>query len=61
DEFRQVIERRFWTNISRTLGVGALVALIAGVLLTRWMVAPLRELERGAKAVTEHHWDYRVP
>ena len=61
EEFRQVIERRFWTNISRTLGVGALVALIAGVLLTRWLVAPLRELEQGARAVTEHQWDYRVP
>ena len=61
EEFRQLIERRFWTNISRTLGVGALVALIAGVLLTRWLVAPLRELEQGARAVTEHQWDYRVP
>jgi two-component system sensor histidine kinase BaeS len=61
EEFRQVIERRFWTNISRTLGVGALFALIAGVLLTRWLVAPLRELEQGAIAVTEHQWDYRVP
>lgn len=61
EEFRQVIERRFWTNISRTMAVGALVALIAGVLLTRWLVAPLRELEQGARAVTEHQWDYRVP
>ncbi len=61
EEFRQVIERRFWTNISRTLGVGALVALIAGVLLTRWLVAPLRELEQGARAVVRHQWDYRVP
>lgn len=61
EEFRQQIERRFWTNISRTLAVGALVALIAGVLLTRWLVAPLREMEQGARAVTEHQWDYRVP
>jgi signal transduction histidine kinase len=61
EEFRQLVERRFWTNISRTLAVGALVALIAGVLLTRWLVAPLRELELGARAVTEHQWDYRVP
>jgi signal transduction histidine kinase len=61
EEFRQLVERRFWTNISRTLIVGALVALVAGVLLTRWLVAPLRELEQGARAVTEHQWDYRVP
>ena len=61
EEFRQLVERRFWNNISRTLVVGALVALVAGVLLTRWLVAPLRELERGARAVTEHQWDHRVP
>jgi len=61
DEFREVIEMRFWTNLSWTLAVGAVVALIAGVLLTRWLVAPLRELEQGARAVTEHQWDYRVP
>jgi signal transduction histidine kinase len=61
EEFQQVIERRFWTNISWTLAGGALVALVAGVLLTRWLVAPLRQLEQGARALANHQLDHRVP
>jgi len=61
DEFRQVLERRFWANLSWTLAGGALVALLAGVLLTRWLVAPLRQLEQGARALANHQLDHRVP
>jgi two-component system sensor histidine kinase BaeS len=61
DEFRQVLERRFWTNLSWTLAGGALVALLAGVLLTRLLVAPLRQLEQGARALANHQLDHRVP
>lgn len=60
-EFRESIERRIWFGLSRTLLVGAVVALIAGILLTRWLVAPLRQLEEGAKAISKGQLDYRVP
>ncbi len=60
-EFRELIERRIWFGLSRTLLVGAVVALIAGILLTRWLVAPLRQLEEGAKAISKGQLDYRVP
>jgi signal transduction histidine kinase len=61
EKFRQAMERFFWLDISRTMAVGAVVALIAGILLTRWLVAPLRRLEEGARAVTHQQLDYRVP
>lgn len=60
-EFRDRIEKRAWEDLSRNLAVGAVVGLIAGVLLTRWLVAPLQHLEKGAKAVARHQLDYRVP
>ncbi len=60
-EFRESIERRIWFGLSRTILVGAVVALIAGILLTRWLVAPLRQLEEGARAISKGQLDYRVP
>ena len=61
NRYRDFIERRAWSNLSRTLVVGAILGLIAGVLLTRILVAPLRQLEQGAEAVAHHQLDYRVP
>jgi signal transduction histidine kinase len=61
DEFRKAIERRTWSNLSRTLLVGAGLALIAGVLLTRILVSPLHELEVGARAIAKRELDHRVP
>jgi len=60
-EFRDRIEKRIWSDLSRNLAVGAIVGLIAGVLLTRWLVAPLQQLEKGARAVAKRQLDYRVP
>lgn len=60
-EFRDRIEKRAWEDLSRNLAVGAVVGLIAGVLLTRWLVAPLQQLEKGARAVAKHQLGYRVP
>jgi two-component system sensor histidine kinase BaeS len=54
-------EYRIWVSIFRIVGVGIIVGLVAGVLLSRWLAAPLRQLERGAKAVSEGKLDYRVP
>jgi signal transduction histidine kinase len=60
-EFTETIERRIWINISRTLVVGAVLALVAGILLTRWLVAPIHQLEQGARAIAKHELDHRVP
>jgi two-component system sensor histidine kinase BaeS len=60
-EFRESIERRIWYGLSRTILVGAVVALIAGIFLTRWLVAPLRQLEEGARAISKGQLEYRVP
>jgi two-component system sensor histidine kinase BaeS len=59
--FGDSIERRVLSNLSRDLALGAIISLIGGVLLTRVLVAPLRQLEQGARAVTRHKLDYRVP
>lgn len=59
--YRDAIESRTLTNLSRTLAVGAIISLIGGVLLTRALVAPMRQLEQGAKAVARRQLDYRVP
>ena len=61
EDFRASIERRFWIGMSRTILVGALFALAAGILLTRWLVKPIRQLEEGADAISKGQLDYRVP
>jgi signal transduction histidine kinase len=59
--YRDSVESRILSNLSRDLALGAIISLIGGVLLTRVLVAPLRRLEQGAKAVARHKLDYRVP
>lgn len=54
-------ERLFWLGVSRTILIGALLGLVAGVLLSRWLVAPLRKLEQGAEAISQGRLDFRVP
>ena len=61
DAFRESIEKRAWTGLTRTLALGAIFGLLAGVLLTRWLVAPLRQLEQGARAIAKREWAYRIP
>jgi two-component system sensor histidine kinase BaeS len=61
ESFRAGIERRALIDISKTLAVGAVIGLLAGILLTGWLVAPLHQLELGAKAVAQRQLDYRVP
>ena len=64
DHFRQQLddrEYRAWISVSRSLVVGAFIGLLTGVLLSRWLAAPLRQLEQGVKAISERRLDYRVP
>ncbi|MDD5466552.1 MAG: ATP-binding protein [Anaerolineales bacterium] len=61
EKFREQGERRAWLELTRSLVVAAVLGLAAGVLLTRWLVAPLRQLEQGAKAIARHELSHRVP
>jgi signal transduction histidine kinase len=54
-------ERQYWLEVFRTILVGALLGLAAGVLVSRWLVAPLRKLEQGAEAISEGRLEVRVP
>ena len=59
--FEASMERRIWQEVSGRLLVGGVLALAAGVIVSRWLVAPLGQLEEGARAVAEHRLDHRVP
>lgn len=61
ERFREQAERRFWDNLARTLAISAVIGLIAGALLARWLVSPLRQMEEGVKAVEQQQLDYRMP
>lgn len=52
---------RAWLTTWATVVIGAVVGLGVGVWLSRSLVMPLVELEKGAKAVAAHHLGYRVP
>lgn len=51
---------RAWLTTWTTVLFGAVVGLGVGIWLSRSLVMPLVELERGAKAVAKHDLDYRV-
>jgi signal transduction histidine kinase len=57
DEF----EERIWQEVYRTLLFGSVVGVGAAVILSRWLVAPLGQLEKGTQAVAEQRLDYRLP
>jgi signal transduction histidine kinase len=60
-EWERLLEMRIWSNISRTLVVGAGIGLLMAVIFTRWITAPMKELEDGARAVADGQLAYRVP
>ena len=59
--FEETFERRAWNIIFRTMLVGGILALAAGVIVSRWLVSPLVKLEEGAMAVAEKQLHHRVP
>ena len=61
ERFRQEIERRNWLSVLYSILEGAGIGLATGVLFSRWLAAPLRHLEQGARALAERRLDYRVP
>ncbi|MEW5870847.1 MAG: ATP-binding protein [Chloroflexota bacterium] len=61
ERYRDSLERRLWDYLFRTLVVGSLFGLAAGAWMARGLVAPLRALEAGARAVARREWGHRVP
>ncbi len=61
EAYKTQIENRMFNQISRTLALGALLGVVVGIILARWLVAPLHRLEEGAKAVARHEYDVRLP
>lgn len=61
EKFREQGERRAWLELTRSLIIAAVLGVSAGVLLTRWMMGPLRQLEHGAQALARHELSHRVP
>ena len=61
ETFQRQVESRTFSQLGRSLAIAAVVALIAGALLARWLVAPLRKLEEGAQAVARGQLDVRIP
>ena len=59
--FIQEREERIWLNLSWTLLAGAAIGLLAGVLFSRGLVAPLRRLEQAARAISSGQLAHRVP
>ena len=51
----------FWERTLITLLVGALVGVVAGVLSSRWLTAPLIRLEKAVQAISRHQLNTRVP
>ena len=61
ETFQRQIESRTLSQLARSLAIAAVVALVAGALLARWLAAPLRKLEEGAQAVARGQLDVRIP
>ena len=51
----------FWQRTLTTLLAGALIGVIAGVISSRWLTAPLSRLEKAVQAISRHQFNTRVP
>jgi len=54
-------ENIFWERTLVTLLVGALVGVVAGILSSRWLTAPLNRLQQAVQAISRHQLNTRVP
>ncbi len=54
-------ENIFWERTLTTLLVGALVGVVAGILSSRWLTAPLNRLQKAVQAISRHQLNTRVP
>ena len=60
ERYEESVSERIWESTWRSAIVGSAIGLLFGVGLSRTMVKPLIELEKGAKAVATHNLAYRV-
>lgn len=60
ERYEESVSERIWESTWRSAIVGSAFGLLFGVGLSRTMVKPLLELEKGAKAVATHNLSYRV-
>jgi len=60
-EMQAEFEARAWTQVYQALLVGAVIGVGGGVFLSRWLAAPLKDLETGARAIADQQLDHRVP
>ncbi|MBN2146555.1 MAG: HAMP domain-containing protein [Anaerolineales bacterium] len=51
----------FWQRTLTTLLVGGVIGVMAGILSSRWLTAPLNRLERAVQAITQRKLNTRVP
>jgi len=53
-------ESYFWRRTLTTLLVGGLVGVLAGILSSRWLTAPLSRLEKAVQAISRRQLNTRV-
>ena len=61
ERFQENFGNRVWETLSWSLALAAIIGLVVGILLSRSLVKPLTELEKGAKEIAAHNLTYRVP
>lgn len=61
EKIREIVQQEMLVLFSRGLIVAAVVSIAGGVLLSRWLAAPLQNLEKGAQAIAEKELSHRVP
>ena len=54
-------ENIFWERTLITLLIGGGIGVLAGVLSSRWLTAPLSRLEKAVQAISHHQLSTRVP
>ena len=54
-------ENIFWERTLITLLIGGGIGVLAGILSSRWLTAPLSRLEKAVQAISHHQLSTRVP
>lgn len=54
-------ENIFWERTLITLLIGGVIGVLAGILSSRWLTAPLSRLQKAVQAISHHQLSTRVP
>ncbi|MEZ4515702.1 MAG: HAMP domain-containing protein [Chloroflexota bacterium] len=60
-ELHALIQQAVTTVLSRALIASALIGILAGIILSRMLLAPLQDLTTGARAIANRDLAHRVP